>query len=259
MAACRQRRLPLGMTSRIVAGHQDLCRSAGGAFAGGAFAAGITCGMPGLWWLCLVSTDRSMHAPDAAEAEVRDSGRLCRRWRRRGGCCAGETTKAISCSTRWVRCCRFKPCVGGLGNGSEASVGADVSGCATAAALPRHICVCRACHHHVMPHIPPPTHTRPGRQPAGKPRLPLAPLVRRRGTSASGCEVPSPAFLCMASMPESCLPTIASRCSTVCDNPQRAVRFTVREWTHLRDKLPLRQQGEPEPSPFNPPWLPSQQ
>lgn len=135
-----------------------MCRSAGGAFAGGAFAAGITCGMPGLWWLCLVSTDRSMHAPDAAEAEVRDLGRLCRRWRRRGGCCAGETTKAISCSTRWVRCCRFKPCVGGLGNGSEASVGADVSGCATAAALPRHICVCRACHHHVMPHIPP-THT----------------------------------------------------------------------------------------------------
>ena len=71
--------------------------------------------------------------------------------------------------------------------------------------------------------------------------------------------MPSPAFLCMASMPESCLPTIASRCSTVCDNPQRAVRFTVREWTHLRDELPLRQQGEPEPSPFNPPWLPSQQ
>ncbi|KAI7838544.1 hypothetical protein COHA_007687 [Chlorella ohadii] len=32
----------------------------------------------------------------------------------------------------------------------------------------------------------------------------------------------------------------------------RAVRFTVQEWAHLRGELPLRQQGEPEPSPFNP-------
>ncbi|PRW50820.1 pyridoxamine 5 -phosphate oxidase [Chlorella sorokiniana] len=32
----------------------------------------------------------------------------------------------------------------------------------------------------------------------------------------------------------------------------RAVRFAVQQWVHLRGELPLRQQGEAEPSPLNP-------